>query len=92
MRHQFRRVGRPVRNFRKTQPPDMLSSELRHSLQNLADSINQTVKMLERFENRSAEPDEERSEVPRAGGPLIPTRRSQLLAKIDMRPPFRRQD
>jgi hypothetical protein len=94
MQRQFeRRVGK---FRRRAQPTDVVTSELRQSLQNLADCINQTVKLLDRSEDRFAERDEEgsdlqRTERPRARGPLIPNRRSQLLAKIDMRPPFRQQ-
>ena len=90
MRRQF---GRRMRVFRKrNQPPEGLASELRESLRKLAESISHTVNLLERFEDRPTESEEVRPEVPRSGGPLIPTRRSELLAKIDMRPPFRRQD
>jgi len=90
MRRPF---GRRVTVFRKRgQPPQGLSSELSKALRSLGESINHTVELLERFEDRSTEPEEVRTDAPRATGPLIPTRRSELLAKIDMRPPFRRQD
>jgi hypothetical protein len=92
------RFERRVGSFRRgSQPSKLLSSELRLCLRNLADSINQTVKLLDHFEERFAEPDETRSDVPRADvpggdvraeGPLIPSNRSQLMEKINMRPPF----
>jgi hypothetical protein len=87
-----RQFGRRIGKFRRmAPPPESVTSELRQSLQNLADCIHQTIKLLERSEGRSAEPAEERADSPRSNGPLIPNRRSQLLAKIDMRPPFRQQ-
>ena len=90
MRRQF---GRRQWGFRKTgQRPESVPAELRQSLQHLGDSITETVKLLERFEERSADAGEERPEAARMDGPLIPNRRSQLLAKIDRRPSFRRQN
>lgn len=89
-----RPFGRPINKFRRRppRPPEMLR-ELRQSLQHLAETIQESVKMLERFEDRTVGPAEEQQEAPsRDSDPLIPTRRSQLLAKIDMGQRRRRRD
>lgn len=94
MQREFRRRKGNFR--RRPESPEMVAFELRQSLQNLADCINQTVKLLDRAGEQLTNRDEEEENLqqcdrPRGGGPLIPNRRSQLLAKIDMRPPFRQQ-
>ena len=71
-------------------PADPIKLELRNSLQRLAETINETIRLLDRFEGRLTEPIERRFEGGRMRDRLIPTRRSELLAKIDDRRPFRR--
>jgi hypothetical protein len=93
-------ANRPRATFReeasapeqKCPPLDSVKSELRESLLKLAETINQTVQLLDRFESRFAEVSEPGAEGPRWGSRLIPTRRSELLAKIDMKRRFRRED
>ena len=89
-----RQFQRRMNGFRKrVDPPELVSSELRKSMQLLAESMRQCVKLLERFDEQTSEADQDPRE-PTArpdDGPLIPNRRSQLLAKIDMRRPLRRR-
>ena len=86
----FRQQGQPF--DQENQPLDSTTLELRDSLRKLADTINQTAILLDRFQGGFGKAEESCPDVVRDRNRLIPTRRSELLAKIDKERPARRQE
>ena len=89
MRRQFGPRLRTIRNAEES--PGSVRSELRRCLEELSQSINRTVNLLDRLESDSRETDEDGPAADPVDPPLIPNRRSQLLARLDKRPRFRRK-